>query len=137
MERKDKKTGNGLPVRSKTTGKSGASHIQRNGTGMTQVSRLSSSNESGRDTNTHESGANGRDPNPTNSVQTRHSATTHASTRAVASGTPRRGSQDDSIDLEPNPEHQHARDMDRTIQELQKKFDGDEDDDDSTIGLAK
>ena len=104
---------------------------------MIQESRLSSNNQLGRDTSNQESGANGRDPSPTNSVQTRHSATTNASTRAVASGTPRRGSQDDSIDLEPNPEHQHARDMDRTIQELQKNFDGDEDDDDSTIGHAK
>ena len=94
---------------------------------MTQEARLASNNEPGRGANDHARVTDGQTPTSAHTFQARTFGVAEGSistTRAVASDTPRRPSDTDSIELGPNPEHPHARDMHKDMQEFQKPFDG-------------
>lgn len=115
-----------LTIRAKATGSPGASHTQRNETGITQEARLASQNERGRLPSTHIHVPEERKRKSAYGPQQGASGAAEgstSSTRAVASETARRPSDTESIELLSDPDHPHARDIHKNMQVFQKPFD--------------
>ena len=103
-----------------------ATRTQRTTSDATQTTRSSLNKESGRRNNSHIHSINGQASNPATGLQTQITSALESSigtTDAIPPGSERRSSNSDSIDLCENPEHPHACDINRDIQEFTKPFD--------------
>ena len=92
----------------------------------TQTTRSSSNTESGLFSNSHDHTIAGQPSSPTTGTHTQITGVLNSSiptTDATPPGGPRRSSDSSSIELKDDPEHPHARDVEKHVQKLAKSLD--------------